>query len=347
MVDENELGAEGAGIEDVGVSGRRKAAAFLLSLDSDTSAALLSKMSERDIGIITEEMSRIGELTSKQIDEVWEDFENNMSADIISVEPMLRAILEKALGKQKADDMLNKINQQTRDLEPFRSLRQLDAKQLDQVLKGEHPQVIAIVLSHLDSDKAFSFLKDLPDDVRYDVIRRIALTEEMPTDLVRQIDDIMEVRAFSLAGQQTDSAGERRYNTVAQMLNVAEPSLSKNIMDKMMKEMPDEAVSIQALMFVFDDLIKVADRDMQKVLGEIDKNDLALSLKAASEDLQDKLLNNLSKRARDTIEEEIEVMGPRPLSEVEEAQKRILEHVRGMEERGEISIQRGNTEEMV
>ena len=164
---------------------------------------------------------------------------------------------------------------------------------------------------------------------------------------MRQIDGIMEIRAYALAGQRTDTAGERRFNTVAQMLNIAEPSLSKSIMDKMMKDMPDEAVGIQALMFVFDDLVKVADRDMQKVLGEIDKNDLALALKAAPEELADKLLANLSKRARDTIEEEMEVMGPKPLSEVEEAQKRILEHVRGMEERNEISIQRGNSEEMV
>ena len=332
---------------DLMASGRRKAAAFLLSLDSDTSAVLLGKMSDRDIGVVTEEMSRIGDLSAKQIDAVWHDFEGMSGSDIISVEPMLKAILEKALGKEKSMEMLEKINRQSRDLQPFRSLRHLDAKQIAQVLKGEHPQVIAIVLSHLESDRAFAFLKDLPEELRYDVIRRVATTEETPTELVRQIDEIMEVRSFSLAGQQTDTAGERRYHTVAQMLNVAEPSLSKAIMDKLMKDLPDQALSIQALMFVFDDLVKIQDRDMQKVLGEIDKNDLALSLKASTEDLRDKLLGNLSKRARDTIEEEMEVMGPKPLSEVEEAQKRILEHVRGMEERNEISIQRGSSEEMV
>ena len=333
--------------EQVGMDGCRKAAALLLSLDSDTSAALLAKMGEREISMITEEMSRIGELRSQQIEGVWQEFEDRMKADVISVEPMMQAMLEKALGKQKADVMLNGIQQQSRDSKPFASVRGLSGKQLGQILKGEHPQVIAIVLSHIDSEPAYDYLKSLDDELRYDVVRRITVTEEMPIDLVRQIDEIMETRAGSLGATGGGSTGGDRYSTVAQMLNVADPNLSKSIMDQLMKEMPDEAVSIQALMFIFDDLAKIPDRDMQKVLGEIDKNDLALSLKAASDELRDKLLGNLSKRARDTIEEEMEVMGPKPLSEVEEAQKRILEHVRGMEERGEITIQRGGSEEMV
>ena len=134
-------------------------------------------------------------------------------------------------------------------------------------------------MNYLEPNVAFDFLKELPEDKRYDVIRRIATTEEMPTDLVRQIDEILKVRAFTLMGQQTDAAGENRFKTVAQMLNIADPSISKSIIDRMTKELPDEADNIQALMFVFEDLNKVPDKDMQKVLGEVDKADLALALK--------------------------------------------------------------------
>jgi flagellar motor switch protein FliG len=328
-------------------SGRRRAAAFLLSLDSEASAAIISSMGEREVGLLTEEMSRIGDLTVSEMEETWTAFQEVAHSEVVSVEPMLEAILEKALGKERAKTMLEKIRRQSRDLAPFRSLRALDARQLNMILRDEHPQVLAIVMSYLEPKVSFEFLRGLEEEKRYDVIRRIATTEEMPTELVRQIDEILEVRAFTMAGQRVDDAGENRHKTVAQMLNIADPSISKNIIDRLTKELPEEADSIQALMFVFEDLGKVPDRDMQKVLGEVDKADLAMALKAAPDGVKNKILDNLSKRARDTIIDEIEMLGPKPLSEVEDAQKRILEVVRGMEERGDIIVQRGGGEEMV
>jgi flagellar motor switch protein FliG len=164
---------------------------------------------------------------------------------------------------------------------------------------------------------------------------------------VRQVDEMLEVRAYSLGTRQSDSTSESRYKTVAQMLNISEPSVSKAIIDRLNRESPEIANEILALMFVFEDLTKISDKDMQKVLAEIDKADLALALKAAPPELSEKLLANLSVRARDNIKEEIEMLGPRPLSDVEEAQKRILQQVRSMEEKGDIRIQRGNGEVMV
>ena len=146
---------------------------------------------------------------------------------------------------------------------------------------------------------------------------------------------------------RSENSGESRFKTVAQMLNVSEPSLTKAIIDRLNRESPEIANQIQALMFVFEDLLKINDKDMQKVLAEIDKADLALALKAAPQELSDKLLGNLSARARDNIKDEIEGLGPRPLSDVEEAQKRILQQVRQMADKGDIRIERGGGETMV
>jgi flagellar motor switch protein FliG len=333
--------------EDKGLAGRRKAAAFLLSLDSETAALVMQRMGERDVALVSEEMTRMGDISGNDMERTLHEYHLASGGGHVAVAPMIQAILERAMGKEKAKDLLEKIRKQSRDSEPFRSLQTLDAKQMATLLRGEHPQVLAIVISYLEPAVASELLKGLGDDLRFEVIKRIAATEEMPVELVRQVDEMLEVRAYSLGNRRSDGTGEMRYKTVAQMLNVSEPSVSKAIIDRLNREAPALATEIQALMFVFEDLIKIADKDMQKVLAEIDKADLALALKAAPPELSTKLLGNLSSRARDNIQEEISMLGPRPLSDVEEAQKRILQQVRSMEERGDIRINRGTGEVMV
>jgi flagellar motor switch protein FliG len=307
----------------------------------------MQRMSERDVAMLSEEMTRMGDISGDDMELTLEEFTKNIGLDRIAVAPMVHAILERALGKERAKEMLEKISKQTRDAEPFRSLMSLDAKQVATLLRGEHPQVLSIVIAYLDPTVASELLKSLPDELRYDIIKRISSTEEMPAELIRQVDEMLEVRAFALGSRQSDNTGDSRYKTVAQMLNVSEPSLTKAILDRLNRESPEIANEIQALMFVFEDLMKIGDKDMQKILAEVDKADLALSLKAAPPELTEKLLGNLSTRARDNITEEIEMLGPRPLSDVEEAQKRILQQVRQMADKGEIRIQRGGGEVMV
>jgi flagellar motor switch protein FliG len=327
--------------------GRKKAAAFLLSLDSETAAALMQRLSERDVALLSEEMTRMGDITGKDMEGTLEDFTQSIGLDRVAIAPMVTAILEKALGKERAREMLDKISKQTRDAEPFRALLTLDAKQVATLLRGEHPQVLAIVIAYLEPLVASELLKSFPEDLRYEVVKRISSTQEISAELVRQVDEMLEVRAFALGSRKSDSAGDTRFKRVAQMLNVSEPSMSKSLMDRLNREAPEIANEIQALMFVFADLLKIADKDMQKVLSEIDKADLALGLKAAPPELVNKVLGNLSARARDNIKEEIDGMGPRPLSDVEEAQKRILTQVRQMIDKGDIRIERGGSEVMV
>ena len=329
------------------LTGRKRAAAFLLSLDSETAAVLMTRLNEREVAMLSEEMTRLGDLSGAEMEDLLRDFNKKVGGDKVSVEPMIQDILERALGKEKARELLDRIRRQSRETEPFRSLLPLEASQVATLLRGEHPQVIALVVSHLEPSVSAVLLKDMTEDLRYEVVKRIAATAELPAELVRQVDEMMEVRAYSLGRAMTDEQGNKRYKTVAQMLNISDPSLTKGVLDRLNRENPQLANEIQALMFVFEDLAKIPDKDMQKVLSQIDKADLALALRAAEPVVKDKMMNNLSARARDGMIEELENMGPRPLHEIEEAQKRILQQVRGMEEKGEIKIDRGAQEAMV
>ena len=329
------------------LAGRRRAAAFMLSLDGEAAAMVMSRFNEREVQLISEEMTKLGDISGAEMEALLKDFNKKIGGDRVNVEPMIQNILERALGKEKAKELLEKIRKSGRDLEPFKSLLPLDAKQVSTLLRGEHPQVISLVVAHLDSGIASEVLRDMSDDLRYEVIKRIASTGELPVELVRQIDEMMEVRAYSLGRSRADDGGQSRYKTVAQMVNIADPSVSKSILEKLNKESPQIANEIQGLMFVFEDLVKIGDKDMQKVLGQVDKPDLLLALRAAPKEVADKITGNLSARAREAMQEEMEMMGPKPLTEVEEAQKRILKQVRAMEEKGEIKVNRGNTEQLI
>ncbi len=327
--------------------GIRRAAAFMLSLDPVTAAMLMQKFSEREVSMLSEEMTRLGELRGADSENLLKEFNAASGGDRMTVEPMLQDILERALGKERAKELLDKIKRQTRETEPFRSLLPLDAKQVAQILRGEHPQVLAIVISHLEPAIGAELMRDMDEGLRYDVIKRIAQTTELPGELIRQIDEMMEVRAFSMAKRGMETPSDARYKTVAKMLNVSDPSMSKAVLERLNKENPQLANEIQGLMFVFDDLAKIDGKGMQKILGEVDKADLVLGLRAATPELRQHMLDNLSTRAREAMQEEMELMGPKPLSEIEAAQKRILQLVRGLEERGEIQVNRGGGEQMV
>ncbi len=335
------------GTKEEELKGVRRAAAFMLSLDPASAAMLMQNFNDREVAMLSEEMTRLGELRGADSEKLLKDFNSLSGGDRMTVEPMLQEILERALGKEKAKDLLDKIKKQTRESEPFRALLPLDAKQVAQIIRGEHPQVLAIVISHLDAPVAAELLRDMDENLRYDVIKRIAATADLPNELIRQIDEMMEVRAFSLSKRGMEPPADARFKTVAQMLNVCDPSLTKSILERLNKDSPQLANEIQSLMFVFEDLVKVDTKGIQKILAEVDKGDLTLSLRAAPPDIRGKLLDNLSTRAREAIQEEMELMGPKPLSEIEAAQKRILQLVRGMEERGEIVVNRGGGEQMM
>ena len=326
--------------------GPRKAAAFLLALDASDAALVLKNLSEREVTVISEEMTKLGELNAEMLDEVLKEYGEG-DVNITDIEPMLEDILRQAVGPERAKALIERIRRRSRDLEPFKILRRLTAPQIEAIIKGEHPQVLAIVLNFLDTQVSYEILRNMDESLRYDVVKRIAMTENMPFEMIRQIDQMLEERAIESASQPGFASEGNRFQIIAQMMNIADASISKSIMEQLTNDMPEEAQEIQALMFVFDDLSMLGDKDIQKVLGEVDKAVLAMALKTAKPELADKILGNMSKRGREAMEEEIEMLGPKPLSEVEEAQKEIVELVRGLEEKGDITINRGGGEEFV
>jgi len=328
-------------------TGLRRASAFLLALDSETAALVMQQMSERDIAELSDQMSRLGELTGTELDATLKDYAGAASSDRIDAGQAVQALFEKAFGKERGRDLLDRSRSAKGPEQPFAALRGIDAKQVQLLIREEHPQVQALVVSYLEPSVAAQLIKGMDEDQRYDVIKRMAATGDLPIEAMRQVEASLERRALEMGRGKSPDESKARFKTVAQVLTAGEPEITKAIIERLAQEAPDEANEVQALMFVFEDILRIPDKDMQKVLAEVDKADLVLALKAAPQEIADKIMNNLSVRARENMKDEIEMLGPRPLSEVEDAQKRMLTQIRAMEERGDVKVVRGSGDVMV
>lgn len=328
-------------------SGLRRCAAFLLALDAETAAALMQQLSEREIAELSDEMARLGELSGAELEAVLREFVTAAAVDRLDASQAVQSLFEKAFGKDRGRELLDRNRRAQGPSKPFAALRGLDHKQVALLIREEHPQVQALVIGYLDPQTAAALLKDMEEGLRFDVVKRMAATDDLPVEALRQVEQALDKRALELGRGKTPEEGKARFKTVAQVLTAGEPEITKAIVERLTQEVPDAANEIQALMFVFEDILKIPDKDMQKVLAEVDKGDLVLSLKAAPQEIKDKIFANLSSRARDNMKDEIEMLGPRPLSEVEEAQKRLLTQIRAMEERGDIKVNRGGGAVMV
>jgi len=252
-------------------------------------------------------------------------------------------ILESALGPERAVEILARLQSSLQEV-PFEFLKKADPSQVISFIQDEHPQTIALILAHLQPDIAATVLSSLNSDVRTDVVLRIATMDRTPPEIVREVERVLERKMASVFSQGFTFAGGVK--EVAEILNRTERATEKNIMTELEERDPELADEISRLMFTFDDLIYVDDGGIQKALREIDQKDLALALKHVDEDVKEKILKNMSTRARDMIAEEMEYMGPVRLRDVEEAQQKMVGVVRRLEEAGEIIIEgRGGSAE--
>ncbi len=328
-----------------GEQGVRQVAALLLALDGDAASLLLRQLGDGEVQLLTAEMARLGQLSGEELDAALRTFGAAIRSDAVDASLATRRLVEKAFGRERGRDLIDRAGRGVAGAKPFGFLHGFPAKDLAKLLASEHTQVQALVLTHVDSPVAAEVLGTMADDLRFDLVRRMASSESLSGESLRRIEAAIERRVRALPPPPAPDAMKQRFKAVAQMLTAGKPEVSKPIIEKMAAEIPDETNEIQALMFVIDDILRITDKDMQKVLSEIDKADLVLALKAIPQEIADKILNNLSSRARDNIKEEIEMLGPKPLAEVEEAQKRLLQGVRAMEERGDIKVNRGGTGE--
>jgi flagellar motor switch protein FliG len=320
------------------LSGIQKGAVLMLALDQDTASNILKQMDQQTIEEITRELASLGSVPQDVSYKVVEEFYNLMMAQAWITEGGLdyaKALLRKSLDEESADKMILQISQQVQQT-PFAFLQKAESENLLTFIQDEHPQTIALILSHLAYAKASEILSGLPAQKQIEVVKRVANMEQTNPEVIREVERGLESRLSSMLNQSYEKAGG--VESVAEMLNLIDRTTEKSIMEGLESEDPDLVEQIRRLMFVFEDILLVNDKGIQSVLKEVDNDELALALKTASDELKAKILKNMSERAAALIKEDMEYMGPVRVTDVEAAQQRIVDIVRRLEDAGEIII---------
>ncbi len=330
------------------LNGRQKAAALLIALGSDASATVFRHLQQDEIEQLTLEIAATRSVDVETRNKVLEEFHQMCVAQEYLSQGGLeyaRQVLYEALGPERTKTILNQLTS-TLQVRPFDFLRRTDAAQLLSFIRNEHPQTIALILAYLEPSQSAVVLASLPQDLQTEVTRRIAVMDRTSPDVVREVERVLERKVASVASEDYTAAGG--LDTCVAMLNRVDRGTEKQIIEALLEQDPELAEEIRKRMFVFEDLINIDDRYMQRVLRDVDLNkDLPLALKVASEEVTAKIQRNLSKRAVENLVEAIEYLGPVRLRQVEEAQQKIVNLVRRLEEEGEIVTARGSGGELI
>jgi flagellar motor switch protein FliG len=320
------------------LSGVRKAAVLLLTLNEDQAADLLKRMPPDAVEEVSREIAQIKKIDTAMRRQVFGEFYHLAMADRHLNEGGLeyaKSLLTRSLSEEDAKRIIKQVTQQVQTT-PFSFLQKAESENLLTFIQDEHPQTIALILAHLPPQKASEILIGLPGPKQLEVVKRIANMEQTNPEVIKEVERGLEHRLSDIVSQTFEKAGG--VETVAEMLNLADRSTEKSIMEGLEAEDPDLVEGIRKLMFVFEDVAKVNDKGIQSVLKEIENDTLALALKTASEDLKSKIFKNMSERAAQLIQEDMQFMGPVRVSDVEGAQQKIVDVVRRLEESGEIVI---------
>lgn len=330
-----------------GLTGRQKAAILLISLGPDVSASIYKHLSEEDIEKLTLEISNVRQVAAEQKEEVLEEFRQlALAQDYIAQGGIAYAkeVLEKALGPDKAMNIINRLTSALM-VRPFDFARKADPMQLLNFIQHEHPQTIALILSYLDPAQAGQILSALPQEMQADVARRIALMDSTSPEIISEVEQILERRLSATVMQDYTQAGG--IEAVVEVLNQVDRSTERTILEALEIQDPELTEEIKKRMFVFEDIVTLDNRAIQRVIREVDNNDLMLALKVASDEVKEIVFRNMSTRMAETFKEEMEYMGPVRLRDVEEAQSRIVAIIRRLEEAGEIVIARGGGDDII
>jgi flagellar motor switch protein FliG len=326
---------------------RQKAAALLVSLGTDISTEIFKNLKEDEIEQLTYEISKLNSISAEQKDLLFEEFNETIKAQqFISTGGVdyARELLEKSLGSQKAMEIINRLTSSFK-VRPFDFVRRTDPGHLINFIQQEHPQTIALILAYIDPDKAATILKGLPAELQSDVARRIATMDRTSPEVLREVERVLEKKLSALGSEDYSQSGG--IDSVVDILNIIDRKSEKSIIENLETEDPDLAEEIKKRMFTFEDIVLVADRDIQRILNEIDKQKLGLALKNMDGEVQDKIFRNMSKRAAQALREDMEYMGPVRVKDVEEAQQELVALIRKKEETGDITIARSGEEDYV
>jgi len=317
----------------------------MIALGQDTTAEILKYLNDYEIEDIAQAIAELKTVTTEQEDEVLEEFEQLlMAGKYISMGGIdfARGALEKALGPRRAQQMLDRVSATTSG--GFYLLRNIAPNQIAPFISKEHPQTIALILAQLEPTQAAGVLNILPEELQSEVTYRVATMENISPQVLREIEQSLagELQAI-LTGQITEIGGPKK---VAEILNMTGRSTEKAVLEKLDAQDPEIAEEIRNMMFTFDDIARLTDREIQLVLREVDTKDLAVALKGGTPEMQDRIFSNVSERVSTMIKEEMEFSGPVRLSDVEEVQLRIVQTVRQLEEAGQVTVTRGETQDV-
>ncbi|UMZ73357.1 flagellar motor switch protein FliG [Natranaerofaba carboxydovora] len=326
---------------------RQKAAVLMISLGSDTSAEVMKHLSEEEIEQLTLEIANVRKVESEKREEVIEEFHSMAVAqDYISQGGIgyAKDVLERALGSQKAMDIIERLTSSLQ-VRPFEFMRKTDPSQVINFIQNEHPQTIALILAYLPAEQASMILSALPSEKQADIARRVAVMERTSPEVIKDIEKILERKLSSVMSQDYTQAGG--IESVVEVLNNVDRATEKTILETLETQDPELAEEIKKRLFVFDDIVHLDDRSIQRVIREVEQKDLTLALKVAGEEVKDRLFKNMSKRMGELVQEEMDYMGPVRLRDVEEAQQKIVNVIRSLEESGEIVISRGREDDVI
>ena len=329
------------------LNGRQKAAIFLVSLGSELSAEIFKHLREDEIETLTFEIARLDQIDAEFKDAILEEFQEMMTAQNFITSGGIdyaRELLEKSLGSQKAIDIINRLTSSLQ-VRPFDFIRRTDPAHLLNFIQQEHPQTIALILAYLDPGKASVILQNLPVEIQSDVARRIATMDRTSPDVLREVERVLEKKLSTLSSEDYTAAGG--VESIVEILNLVDRSSEKSIIESLEEDDAELAEEIKKRMFVFEDIVLLDDRAIQRVLREVDSQELSKALKSVDVEVQDKVFKNMSKRAAAMLKEDMEFMGPVRLKDVEDAQQKIVASIRRLEDSGEIVIARSGEDELV
>ncbi|KUO65608.1 MAG: flagellar motor switch protein FliG [Gracilibacter sp. BRH_c7a] len=330
-----------------GFSGIQKAAILLISLGPEKSSEIIKHLNEAEIDQLTLEMANMRKVSEDQRDSVIDEFHKMFIASNFIAQGGIeyaREVLERALGEQRAFDIISRLSSSLK-MRPFDLVRRSDPKQLFSFIQGEHPQTIALIMTHLPAEKSAVLLASLSQDIQAEVTKRIALMGRTSPEVLKEIEKVLENKISNLA--PTDYTTSGGIQSVVDMLNRVDPGTLKVVMDVLEMDDPDLAEQIKRQMFVFEDVVLLDDRGIQLVLREVDTKDLALALKGTNEEVTEKILSNMSTRAATMLKEDMQYMGPVRVREVEDAKQKIVKIIRKLEEAGVVVISRGGADEII
>ncbi|MCM3732170.1 flagellar motor switch protein FliG [Fictibacillus nanhaiensis] len=329
------------------LSGKEKAAILVISLGPDVAAQVYKHLSEEEIERLTLQISQVRKVDSTLKEEIITQFHQlALAQDYITQGGIgyAKTVLEKAVGKDEAMQIINRLTS-TLQVRPFDFARKADPGQILNFIQNEHPQTIALILAYLDSSQAGQILSELPQEMQADIAKRIALMDRTSPEVINEVEQILERKLSATVTQDFTQAGG--VEAVVEVLNGVDRSTERTILDALEIQDPELAEEIKKRMFVFEDIVTLDNRAIQRVIREVQNEDLLLALRASSEEVKEVMFKNMSQRMAENFKEEMEFMGPVRLRDVEEAQSRIVGTIRRLEEAGELVIARGGGDDVI